>query len=54
MKTTWKIKGLPNWPNRIDVQLSVDTTAQPVIDAIELAAKLNGIVLERRERRGHV
>jgi len=53
-RTTWQIRGLPNWPSKIQVELSVDTTAKPVLDAIETAAKLNGIDLERRERRGHL
>lgn len=48
LTTRWKILSLPKYPNKISVELSVDTVARPVIEAIEKAAAENGIVLERR------
>jgi hypothetical protein len=48
-RTVWRIRGI-DFPGRfasLDVQLVVDTTAAEVIDAIETAAGLNGIQLER-------
>jgi hypothetical protein len=45
--TAWRLVRVPDFPNRLDIQLVVDTTAPAVVEAIEEAAKRNGIVLER-------
>jgi hypothetical protein len=46
--TIWRIIGLEGW-GRLDVLLIVETTAAPVVDAIERAAANNGIIIERVE-----
>lgn len=47
LQTRWRIRTLPNWPGTLDVMIVVDTTARPVVTAIEDAATRAGIVLER-------
>jgi hypothetical protein len=53
--TCWRIRAIdpgvaagPAW-SPLDVQLVVDTVAESIVDAIETAAALHGIVLERVE-----
>jgi hypothetical protein len=47
LETRWRIVGLPDWPNRVDVVLTVDTTAPVVVDAVERAADCAGVELWR-------
>jgi hypothetical protein len=47
LQTLWHLRWYPGAPNRIDVIVSVDTTAPEVIKAIEQAADKTGIELER-------
>lgn len=46
-RTVWRIVRVPDWPARLDVTLSVDTTSHAVLKAIEQAAAANDVVLER-------
>jgi hypothetical protein len=46
-RTVWKITGLPDWPHRVSIELTIDTAAGSVVDDVERAAKLAGIELER-------
>jgi pyrrolidone-carboxylate peptidase len=46
-RTVWRLVRVPEWPNRINVEMVVDTTADAVVAAIEEAAARNGIALER-------
>jgi hypothetical protein len=39
--------GLPNWPGKLSVTLTVATKAGNVVRAIETAARRHGIQLER-------
>jgi hypothetical protein len=52
-RTVWRIRALENVRTgdrrALDVQLVVATTAQPVVEAIERAAWLAGVELERVE-----
>jgi hypothetical protein len=48
-RTAWRVVGVPDFPNRLDVMLVVDTTAPAVIDALEAAAAGAGVRLERVE-----
>jgi len=49
-RTTWKLVAL-NYPSPprsgLNVTISVDTDADAIIDAIEVAAEANGLELER-------
>ena len=47
--THWRIVGMDDWPNRLNISLVCDTTAPSVIEAIEKAAESNGIELVRVE-----
>jgi hypothetical protein len=47
LQTRWRIVSVPHLPNTLDVLVVVDTTARPIITAIEDAATRAGIVLER-------
>jgi hypothetical protein len=49
MQTRWRIRAVPDLPQRLDVELIVDTEAPAVIQAIEEAAATNGVQLERLE-----
>jgi len=48
-RTAWRLRAIDGVPRLrgLDVQLTVDTTAPAVVDAIETAAALHGIELER-------
>ena len=48
--TDWRVTGVYDMqgrPMRVDVRLSVDTTARAVVRAIERAAASHGVTLER-------
>jgi hypothetical protein len=48
-RTVWRITSIVEgaFQRSLDVELSVDTTAASVVDAIERAARRNGVVLQR-------
>lgn len=45
--TRWRLVGVPDLPQRLNIELVVDTTAPVVLNAIEKAAWRNNVVLER-------
>ena len=47
MRTRWVVMGVPGRPRGLDVTLEVDTDAAVVVEAIEEAARRNGIDLTR-------
>ena len=47
MITRWRLRTVPNLMAILDVRMVVDTDAPHVVDAIEEAARRNGIVLQR-------
>lgn len=47
LETVWRLVGVSNWPNRLDVKVVVETTATVVVDAIEEAAAGAGVQLVR-------
>jgi hypothetical protein len=46
-RTVWRLHAIAGWGGGLDVTVAVDTTAPAVVDAIERAARDNGIALER-------
>ena len=51
-RTRWRLRAIGNAGvvlDRLDLELTVDTTAEAVVGAIERAARNNGILLERVE-----
>jgi hypothetical protein len=49
-RTRWRLRAIGNAGivlDRLDLELTVDTTAEAVVGAIERAARNNGILLER-------
>lgn len=52
LQTRWRIRAVPDWPNVVNVELVVDTTASPIVDAIERAASRAGVRLERLDEDG--
>ena len=49
LATRWRIAGVPQLPQSLNVYLTVDTTAPAVISAVEQAAYMYGIALVREE-----
>lgn len=46
-RTVWRLVGYPEWPGKLDVELTVDTAAPEVVEAVERAAAANGLELVR-------
>ena len=47
MITRWRLETVPDWPSGLNVELTADTVAPAVIEAVELAAIRHGIRLVR-------